>query len=279
MSIPPSKSKIHIRPYHPSDFDVVKQLFYDGMAYGPLTPATESTHAVYKHPYSLLLYLTGALSTLSPFFFSSLSRVLAPLLGSGIVVAFLLWVPRQARKMMVAYCDQCMKEDMKDIVSHYGLKPKPIKHESGGGETRYKYEPTGKACFWVAEHQGQVVGCIGLGTSHSPTLRAPTPTHPHPHPHTDNNDKSHPSPSVGELRRLSISSHHRNLGIASLLIKTLVSFARERGLSTLRLGTSSFQPAAVRLYRKHGWEVVESKPYKVDEIPVTFEMLTMGYTL
>ncbi|KAK1229422.1 hypothetical protein PQX77_007519 [Marasmius sp. AFHP31] len=248
MSIPPSSSKVHIRSYHPSDFDVVKRLFYDGMAYGPLTPAIESTHAVYKHPYSLLLYLTGALSTLSPFFFSSLSRVLAPLLGSGIVVAFLLWIPRQARKMMVAYCDQCMKEDMKDIVTHYGLEP------IQGGT---KYEPTGKACFWVAEHQGQVVGCIGLDT-----------------------DKSHPSlGSVGELRRLSISSHHRNLGIASLLIKTLVSFARERGLSTLRLGTSSFQPAAVRLYRKHGWEVVESKPYKVEEIPVTFEMLTMGYTL
>ncbi|KAL0068145.1 hypothetical protein AAF712_004805 [Marasmius tenuissimus] len=253
MSIPPSK--VHIRPYRPADFDVVKRLFYDGMAYGPLTPAIESTRAVYKNPYSILLYLAGALSTLSPFFFHrwfsqhSRLRILAPLLGSGIVAAYLLWIPRQARKMMVAYCDQCMKEDMKDIVAHYGLKP--IKDESG--ET--KYEPVGKGCFWVAEHKGEVVGCVGL----------------------DNSDQA--NPLVGELRRLSISSRHRNLGIASLLIKTLVSFARERGLSTLRLGTSSFQPAAVRLYQKHGWKITESKPYKVDVIPVTFQLLTLGYTL
>ena len=128
------------------------------------TPATESARAVYGNFYSILVYLAGSLSTLSPFFFRHWFshyprlRVLASVFGSGLIVAYLLWIPRKARKMMLGYCDQCMKEDLKDIVTHYELRPA----KSSNGKDQY--EPIDKGCFWVAEYEDKIVGCIGLGT-------------------------------------------------------------------------------------------------------------------
>ncbi|KAL0578991.1 hypothetical protein V5O48_002986 [Marasmius crinis-equi] len=245
---------IRIRTYRPEDFPEVKRLFYEGMAYGPETPAVHSARAVRKSPVSILAYLTSALSI---WFIHRTKRIpprlriLGTLFAGGSILSYLLWIFRTSRKMMVAYCDQCLREDLKDITKHYQLAPV----QDGSGD----YEPVGAGCFWVAERQSEsknrpeIVGCIGL----------------------DNSDGS----SVGELRRLSVSRRERKSGIGSRLVQALTTFAQQKGLSSLRLTTSQFQPAALNLYLKRGWEITKTVNFEVDVFPVTFDMHTVEYTL
>jgi GNAT superfamily N-acetyltransferase len=57
----------------------------------------------------------------------------------------------------------------------------------------------------------------------------------------------------GELRRMVVSPYLRRIGIAGLLIETLVTHARKNNLPTIFLTTTQFQPQARRLYQKFGW--------------------------
>jgi GNAT superfamily N-acetyltransferase len=56
-----------------------------------------------------------------------------------------------------------------------------------------------------------------------------------------------------ELRRMVVSPHHRRLGIAALLIQTLVAHAREHKMPAVYLGTTQYQQAAIHMYKKFGW--------------------------
>ena len=57
----------------------------------------------------------------------------------------------------------------------------------------------------------------------------------------------------GELRRMSVSPQHRRLGIARILLHTLINHARANKVRSISLGTTEYQLPAHRLYEKFGW--------------------------
>ncbi|MEE6512272.1 hypothetical protein FKM82_019216 [Ascaphus truei] len=85
-------------------------------------------------------------------------------------------------------------------------------------------------CFWVRESAGEVVGMVAaVPASHSAGER-----------HI-------------ELRRMSVAKSHRGKGIAKVLVRTVIDFARERGCSAVILDTTLAQIDAQRLYEKMGF--------------------------
>lgn len=64
---------------------------------------------------------------------------------------------------------------------------------------------------------------------------------------------SQDDPTKAELRRMSVSPHHRRRGIASSLVKVLLEHAREHELSSVTLTTSDLQEDAISMYEKYGW--------------------------
>jgi ribosomal protein S18 acetylase RimI-like enzyme len=56
------------------------------------------------------------------------------------------------------------------------------------------------------------------------------------------------------MQRMFVSAAHRRRGIASVLLATATAHAQRISLEELNLNTSEFQPAAVELYRSHGFE-------------------------
>ncbi|KAL6458395.1 hypothetical protein MHYP_G00336250 [Metynnis hypsauchen] len=95
-------------------------------------------------------------------------------------------------------------------------------------------------CFWVAEAeingQPQIMGIVAVEAKELP----------------DSGQK------YGELFRMSVSSTSRRTGLASQLGQTVVNFCKERGFSKIVLETSSTQTAAVALYYKMGFKLVQT---------------------
>ncbi|KAH8831097.1 acyl-CoA N-acyltransferase [Flagelloscypha sp. PMI_526] len=60
---------------------------------------------------------------------------------------------------------------------------------------------------------------------------------------------------IGNLRRLAVDEEFRQLGIGRRLVDTLLEHAAQRGVCTVTLETSQFQPAAVAFYSRCGFEV------------------------
>ncbi|XP_037390964.1 probable N-acetyltransferase CML1 [Pygocentrus nattereri] len=95
-------------------------------------------------------------------------------------------------------------------------------------------------CFWVAEaeinDQPQIMGIVAVEGKEPP----------------DGGQK------CGELFRMSVSSASRHTGLGSQLGQTVVNFCKERGFSKIVLHTSSTQSAAVALYYKMGFKLVQT---------------------
>jgi putative acetyltransferase len=69
---------------------------------------------------------------------------------------------------------------------------------------------------------------------------------------------------VAELKRMYVAPQQRGTGAADVIMSALVEHARERGVRTLRLETGDKQHAALRYYRRHGFEEVPRFPPYVD---------------
>ncbi|XP_071982554.1 putative N-acetyltransferase 8B [Engystomops pustulosus] len=91
-------------------------------------------------------------------------------------------------------------------------------------------------CFWVAETRGgEVVGTIAAL------------------PSSDPGGEKHL-----ELKRLSVATKHRGKGIAKVLCRTLIDFARRRGCEAVVLSTSLAQINATKMYEKLGFRQTHS---------------------
>jgi putative acetyltransferase len=58
----------------------------------------------------------------------------------------------------------------------------------------------------------------------------------------------------GELKRMYVRPRFRGLGFGKQLLDHLADYARGRGVGVLRLETGIYQPAAIRLYERSGFQ-------------------------
>ncbi|KAM7335097.1 hypothetical protein ACRRTK_005574 [Alexandromys fortis] len=85
--------------------------------------------------------------------------------------------------------------------------------------------------FWVAESAGKVVGIVGCLPVKDPPLGR----------------------KQLQLFHLSVSPQHRGQGIAKVLVRTVLQFARGQGYSDVVLGTTVLQKGAMALYLSMGF--------------------------
>ena len=86
--------------------------------------------------------------------------------------------------------------------------------------------------IWLAEDDGQVVGCIAL---------------------RELAGKSR----CGEIKRLYVRPSHRGKGLADQLLEALEAYAKASGYKWLYLDTAAEMRAAARFYEKKGFEGCE----------------------
>jgi GNAT superfamily N-acetyltransferase len=99
--------------------------------------------------------------------------------------------------------------------------------------------------FFVARYEGQAAGCGGIEIVGS---------------------------DYAELKRMYVRPQFRGLGVAKALLVYLNDFARENGVTTLRLETGIHQIEAIGLYEKFGFRRIEHfGPYKEDPLSLFFE--------
>lgn len=192
-------ASIQIRKYQQDDDEAVKEMFTLGMS--------EHVPSSFMHLLKQPLTQMVLMCTFCALMASSKSFLL-PILAVTLLLAgarqFVIYMFNQ-------YIDTSLKKDLDNI-----------------GETYLKQKDS---CFWVAEYDGRVVGCVSCL----------------------------PAEKVSgclELKRLSVRQSHRGLGIAKALCRTVADFTRDRGYAAVVLYTSVVQTDAQKLYEHVGYEKI-----------------------
>lgn len=110
-------------------------------------------------------------------------------------------------------------------------------------------EASGRSRIWIAEKDGQNVGCIAIVAA---------------------------SEEVAQLRWFLVVPAARNLGLGRRLLEESLSFCREQGYRSVILWTVQSLAAAARLYLAAGFKKVEEKPgrrWGVDVIEEKYEIV------
>jgi len=147
---------------------------------------------------------------------------------------------RYLRAAFMDYMKQSLGGDLANIANHYKLAGD---FDETNGEQK-GLGRIGKSAFWVAEldvdgAEPTIVGCIGLDAY------------------------SNPDETTAELRRVVVSPKHQRQGIAIQLVNAAVTHGKSQGIQSIFLTTSSYQPAAIKMYHKLGWEL-----QNITEIPI-----------
>ena len=79
---------------------------------------------------------------------------------------------------------------------------------------------------------------------------------------------SSPDETNAELRRVVVSPNHQRQGIAIQLVNAAVAHGKSQGIQSMYLTTTSYQPAAIKMYQKLGWEL-----QSITDIPIRFEKI------
>lgn len=104
-----------------------------------------------------------------------------------------------------------------------------------------RFDAKREAC-WIAERDGQNVGCIFLVQARD-----------------DKTDK--PERGVAQLRLLLVEPSTRGLGIGARLVAECERFARQAGYRRIKLWTQSTLLAARAIYAKAGYRLIGSEPH------------------
>jgi putative acetyltransferase len=101
-------------------------------------------------------------------------------------------------------------------------------------DTIYEAYPAPESVFFVVEHEDRVLGCGGMG----PLAEG--------------------EPGVCELRKMYFLPELRGTGMGARLLKRILRAAREAGYKRCYLETLERMDQARRLYRKQGFEDIET---------------------
>jgi putative acetyltransferase len=72
-----------------------------------------------------------------------------------------------------------------------------------------------------------------------------------------------------ELKRMFVAAAHRGKGIGTSVLKELENWAGEIGFGSIALETGTFQPEAIQLYKKQGYQIIPNYgPYIDNELSV-----------
>ncbi|KAG0225309.1 hypothetical protein BGW42_004490 [Actinomortierella wolfii] len=203
-------------------------------------------------------------------------------LSSTFLTAWLIWLAVIGTSVAAFYYRQCVyglaamyvsesvEDDMSNLSGYYQSDeafPKTQFYENNRdimsqAEAQYKAkEEKSKVAkkknysqFWVAclrLHPQLVMGCGALDDVgfHSAYLAARQKVLPDEH-----GAVTDPHPKELELRRMSVQSAYRRLGIFSMLISTMKEHARENGFHKLTLSTTLLQVEAIGGYKKAGFK-------------------------
>ncbi len=88
------------------------------------------------------------------------------------------------------------------------------------------FDDEGASGFWVARHQGQVVGMVGVQRT---------------------------SDNSAEIRRLRVHSDFRRRGVGTLLMKNALQFCRDKGYLKVVLDVRIERAPAIALFEKFGF--------------------------
>jgi N-acetylglutamate synthase-like GNAT family acetyltransferase len=115
------------------------------------------------------------------------------------------------------------------------------------GEFIQNFDSRRERC-WIAEREGEILGSVFLVKK---------------------------SESIAKLRLLYVEPKARGLGIGLRLVEECIRFAREAGYREITLWTQSNLDAARHIYRKCGFQLIESNPQPMfghDLVSETWEL-------
>ncbi|KAM3937573.1 putative N-acetyltransferase 8B [Leptodactylus fuscus] len=113
---------------------------------------------------------------------------------------------------------------------------------------KYYLEKEGHG-FWVVELEGEVVGMVAavpVNTRYEKNV---------------------------ELKRMSVSRNHRGKGIAKLLCRAVIDFARRSGYKAVILSTTTVQVDGLKLYEKMGFKRSDTD----EQNPLLFRLIGMSW--
>lgn len=114
----------------------------------------------------------------------------------------------------------------------YGYSPA---FESYVAESFYQFAKNYRAekeHLWCAEHNGNIVGCIGIA-EHG---------------------------SRAQLRWFLLDPHYRGIGLGKMLLNEALAFAKNAGYESIYLDTTSDLDTAISMYQKAGFVKTKEKP-------------------
>ncbi|XP_078533326.1 putative N-acetyltransferase camello [Lissotriton helveticus] len=223
----------HIRVYKDTDHMTVRKLFANGLAEN-ISPFRKY---VLTLPRTKLLLLWVHIAILMAFQRSYISALQTTLCAAGACCGTLSFVWWGANYVYSSYIQRNLKEDMLDIQKSY------IQNR--------------RACFWVAESNGKVVGMVAA----------------RPYIASDGENKV-------ELLRLSVSKEHRGQGMGKALCRTVINFGRQEGYESVVLETTMVQYAGQKLYESMGFTLINSfiPPFFIYRL-LHFYVLTYRYNI
>lgn len=78
-----------------------------------------------------------------------------------------------------------------------------------------------------------------------------------------------------EIKRMYVEESHRGLGIAENILRRLEAYAVEQGENRICLETGIYHEAAMSLYKKLGYKIIDQfGEYKINGLSVFFEKWT-----